>query len=125
MMYVRFSAEGIPDCFSPLPVDGFEAVDTASMGDDPRAFLSAMRRRANGTWVKRAKPPAPTAEEREGARLAEREAERQARQEARAAARKQARLERLFDHMIDGLAKIDPGFAARVAAIDVEFGGED
>ena len=125
MLYVRFSADGVPECVSRLPADGFELVELPAEAVDPTAFLAEMRRRSNGTWVKRPRPPRPTeaeiAAEREAARLARIDARR----EARRAARDLARRDRLFDRLVEVASRIDPEFAAEVAKLEAEFSGPD
>lgn len=115
-LHVLFTPEGIPGWIGDQPRDGSEPVEGLTI-----EFMAGHRRRANGTWVARAKPPAPTPEEREAERLRQQEQRRAERQEARRAARDAARRERLFDRLVDVAARLDPVFAAAVAELDAEF----
>lgn len=115
-LHVLFTKDGIPGWIGDEPREGSEPVEGLTI-----EFMAANRRRPNGTWVARAKPPAPTAEGREAERLRQQEARRAERQEARRGARDAARRERLFDRLVDAVAKIDPDLAAAVADLEAEF----
>ena len=115
-LHVLFTKDGIPGWIGAAPREGSEPVEGLTI-----EFMAGHRRRANGTWVARAKPPAPTPEEREAERLRQQEQRRAERQEARRAARDAARRERLFDRLVDAVAKIDPDLAKAAADLDVEF----
>lgn len=115
-LYVKFDPDGTPAVIYPTPREGAEAVEGMTVED-----MVTMRRRPNGTWVKRPKPPAPTAEEREAERLRKQEERRRQRQEGRRLERDAARRERLFDKLVAVAERIDPDFAKAVADLEAEF----
>ena len=114
--WVRFAEDGTPEYHGSMQIDGAEWID-----DKTDAELCTMRRRPNGTWARRPPPPRPTAEEIAAQRETERLERIEARREERRAARKAARLDRLFDRLVDVAARIDPEFAAEVAALEADF----
>lgn len=115
-LHVLFTPDGIPGWIGDQPREGSEPVEGLNI-----EFMAGHRRRANGTWVARPKPPAPTAEEREAERLRQQEQRRAERQEARRLARDAARRERLFDRLVEVAARIDPDFAKAVSDLEAEF----
>ncbi len=126
-LHVLFTENGIPGWIGDKPREGSEALpETLRIGgaDVPvtiEVLAAHLRNPATGRWVKRPKPPAPTAEEREAERLRQQELRRAERQEARRLARDAARRERLFDRFVDAVARLDPEFAAAVADLEAEF----
>lgn len=92
MLHVVFTGDGIPGWIGTEPREGSEKMpETIRIAgvETPctvEVLAGHMRRPADGRWVKRPKPPAPTAEERQAARQAQRQAIRDARRaELRAA----------------------------------------
>lgn len=118
-LHVMFTEDGIPGWIGAEPREGSEPVEGVDI-----AFLARHRRRPNGTWVVRAKPPAPTPEEREAARLQRQEQARLERQEGRRAARDAVRRERLFDKLVAVAERLDPEFAKAVAELEAELGAD-